>query len=170
MHSALSPGLVTSKFPPPHALQANSALCQPLTLGCASADEQRAKAQGKFRLDFSGLNRQHISVRGSKEREALDSDFTSEIEEREKALSRAAPNLKALQQFEAVKVMLMQRAWLRPCSSSGVQCSQLLTVATDDAVELMLMQTAWLWPCLRSGVRLSWLLTVACAEELQDTK
>ena len=109
-------------------------------------------------------------MRGSKEREALDSDFMSEIEEREKALSRAAPNLKALQQFEAVKVMLMQRAWLRPCPSSGVQCSQLLTVAADDAVKLMLMQRAWLWPCSRSGVWLSWLLTVACAEEPQDTE
>ena len=62
-------------------------------------------------MDFSGLKRQHMSARGSKERDALDSDFKSEIEEREKALSRAAPNLKALQQFEAVKVTLP------PCTS-----------------------------------------------------
>ena len=33
-------------------------------------------------------------------------DFKTEIEEREKTLSKAAPNLKALQQFEAVKVTL----------------------------------------------------------------
>jgi len=57
-------------------------------------------------MGFSGLKRQHMSARGAKERDALDSDFKSEIEEREKALSRAAPNLKALQQFEAVKVTL----------------------------------------------------------------
>ncbi len=78
-----------------------------LTLACACADEQRAKAQGKFRLDFSGLKRQHMSARRGKEREALDSDYKTEIEEREKALSRAAPNLKALQQFEAVKVSIL---------------------------------------------------------------
>lgn len=76
-------------------------------MACLCADEQRAKAQGRFRLDFSGLKRQHMSARGGKEREALDTDFKSEVEEREKALSRAAPNLKALQQFEAVKVSLV---------------------------------------------------------------
>ena len=83
-----------------------------LTFASASAcaDEQRAKAQGKFRLDFSGLKRQHMSARGGREREALDSDFKTEIEEREKALSRAAPNLKALQQFEAVKVSTLQNS------------------------------------------------------------
>ena len=43
-------------------------------------------------------------MRGAKEREALDADFRAEVEQREKALSKAAPNLKALQQFEAVKV------------------------------------------------------------------
>lgn len=68
------------------------------------ADDQRAKAEGKFELDFSGLKRAKTAVRGAKEREALDADFKTEIEQREKALSKAAPNLKALQQFEAVKV------------------------------------------------------------------
>ena len=80
-----------------------SSIC-PLTEACRCADEQRAKAQGQFRLDFSGLKRQHMAARSGKEREALEADFKSEVEEREKALSRAAPNLKALQQFEAVKV------------------------------------------------------------------
>ena len=65
------------------------------------------RRRGKFKLDFSGLKRQHTSARGGKERDSLDSDFKTEIEEREKALSRAAPNLKALQQFEAVKVSLI---------------------------------------------------------------
>ena len=68
------------------------------------ADEQRAKAEGKFKLDFSGLKRAKTAVRGAKEREALDVDFRAKVEQREKALSKAAPNLKALQQFEAVKV------------------------------------------------------------------
>ena len=68
------------------------------------AEDQRAKAEGKFKLDFSGLKRAKTAVRGAKEREALDADFRAEVEQREKALSKAAPNLKALQQFEAVKV------------------------------------------------------------------
>ena len=68
------------------------------------AEDQRAKAKGKFKLDFSGLKRAKTAVRGAKEREALDADFRAEVEQREKALSKAAPNLKALQQFEAVKV------------------------------------------------------------------
>ena len=76
---------------------------------CFCADDQRAKAEGKFKLDFSGLKRAKTAVRGAKEREALDADFRAEVEQREKALSKAAPNLKALQQFEAVKVELFCR-------------------------------------------------------------
>ena len=45
----------------------------------AHADDQRAKAEGKFRLDFSGLKRAKAAVRGGKEREALEADFRSEI-------------------------------------------------------------------------------------------
>ena len=66
-------------------------------------------------MDYSGLKRQHMSARGTKERDALDADFKCEIEEREKALSRAAPNLKALQQFEAVKVTLPPYTSQKPC-------------------------------------------------------
>lgn len=101
------------------------------------ADDQRAKAEGKFKLDFSGLKRQQTAARGGKEREALDTDFKSEIEEREKTLSKAAPNLKALQQFEAVKVMPRALTLLQGHVLTGFQA---LLVNTERSAACLL------WP------------------------
>jgi hypothetical protein len=69
------------------------------------AGEDRAEASSKMRLDYSGLKRQHMAARSEKERQALDADFRREIEARGTALAHVAPNLKALEQFQAVKVL-----------------------------------------------------------------
>ena len=71
----------------------------------ACADAERARASGRFAPDFSRLKRAHTQgARTEAERERLGSEFRSEIEARAAALARAAPNLKALDQFEAVRV------------------------------------------------------------------
>ena len=46
-----------------------------------------------------------MAASGEKEREALAAEFHYEIEARTAALARVAPNLKALEQFQAVKVL-----------------------------------------------------------------
>lgn len=69
-----------------------------------AGDEGEEKAAEKFKLDFSGLKRQHMAARSEKDRAALDAEFRREIEARSSALAHVAPNLKALDQFQAVKV------------------------------------------------------------------
>lgn len=78
-----------------------------LTYFLVPADEERAGAAGRFKLDFSGLKRQLTTVRSEADREALHADFRREIDARVASLAHVAPNLKALEQFQAVKV--------RPC-------------------------------------------------------
>lgn len=68
------------------------------------ADEERAGTSGRFKLDFSGLKRQLTAARSEADRESLHSDFRREIDARVAALAHVAPNLKALEQFQAVKV------------------------------------------------------------------
>ncbi|KAK9820343.1 hypothetical protein WJX72_009251 [[Myrmecia] bisecta] len=62
-----------------------------------------AGTQGEAALDFQGLPRHLKASEGAKEREKLDAEFRADIEERSATLSRLAPNLKAVEQFEAVK-------------------------------------------------------------------
>lgn len=71
---------------------------------CWGLDDERANASGRFKLDFSGLKQQHKAVRSAAEREALHAEFRREIDARVATLAHVAPNLKALEQFQAIKV------------------------------------------------------------------
>ena len=71
------------------------------------ADAERARAAGRFRLDFSALRREGVALLGAGSEEAREAEharFRAEIEARAGKLARVAPNLKALDQFAAVKV------------------------------------------------------------------
>ncbi len=59
--------------------------------------------QADLRLDFSSLKRQY-RVTGQAERHQLDDQFRKDVEERSAQLARLVPNLKAIEQYEAVKV------------------------------------------------------------------
>lgn len=59
--------------------------------------------QADIRLDFSSLKRQY-RVTGQAERDQLDDQFRKDIVERGSQLARLVPNLKAIEQYEAVKV------------------------------------------------------------------
>ncbi|BDA42403.1 Structural maintenance of chromosomes protein 1A [Coccomyxa sp. Obi] len=69
----------------------------------ADEDDERANASGRFKLDFSGLKGQHKAARSAAEREALHAEFRREIDARVATLAHVAPNLKALEQFQAIK-------------------------------------------------------------------
>lgn len=66
--------------------------------------------QADLRLDFSSLKRQYKAT-GRAERDQLDDQFRKDIEERGAQLARLVPNLKAIEQYEAVKV------WQQPPAS-----------------------------------------------------
>jgi hypothetical protein len=70
------------------------------------ADAEPAAAAGRVRLDFSSIRRRRELADASSpaQREALHAKYRAELEERAGKLARAAPNLKALDQFAAVKV------------------------------------------------------------------
>ncbi|EIE20863.1 RecF/RecN/SMC protein [Coccomyxa subellipsoidea C-169] len=72
-------------------------------LEAAQMEQERAGTSGRFKLDFSGLKRQLTAARSEADRESLHSDFRREIDARVAALAHVAPNLKALEQFQAVK-------------------------------------------------------------------
>ena len=59
--------------------------------------------QADLSLDFSSLKRQYRAT-GRAERDQLDDQFRKDIEERGAQLARLVPNLKAIEQYEAVKV------------------------------------------------------------------
>lgn len=61
----------------------------------------------QVQLDYSTLSREHRAVSESKAREKLASQFQADIEERGGLLAKLAPNLKAVEQYEAVKVPLV---------------------------------------------------------------
>ncbi len=50
------------------------------------------------------MNREHRSTSDGKAREKLAGQFQADIEERSSLLAKLAPNLKAVEQYEAVKV------------------------------------------------------------------
>ena len=58
----------------------------------------------QVQLDYSSLRREHTAVSSSKERDKLNSQFQADMEERAALLAKVAPNLKAMEQYEAVKV------------------------------------------------------------------
>lgn len=68
----------------------------PSSGGAAAGAESRV-------IDYSGLRRQHQAKVSSKEREVLNRAFSQNIEETRAKLERVAPNLKALEQYDAVR-------------------------------------------------------------------
>ena len=68
-------------------------------------------------FDYSQLKRQTKVMTTAREREQLDEQFRNDIEARAATLARAAPNLKAVEQYDAVKVIACplshaHHAWL----------------------------------------------------------
>ena len=59
-----------------------------------------------MQLDYSSLSREHKAVSEGKERDKLAAQFQADIDERSSLLAKLAPNLKAVEQYEAVKVSL----------------------------------------------------------------
>jgi len=55
-------------------------------------------------LDYSSLSREHRAAGEGRQRDKLGSQFQADIEERSALLAKLAPNLKAVEQYEAVKV------------------------------------------------------------------
>lgn len=54
-------------------------------------------------FDFSQLNRTYVQDKRPAEREKLDSEFKQKIDSMISEIERTAPNLKALDQYEALK-------------------------------------------------------------------
>lgn len=54
-------------------------------------------------LDYAKLKKRYRDAEGIRERQKLDAEFRADIEERGAQLARLAPNLKAMEQYEAVK-------------------------------------------------------------------
>ena len=54
-------------------------------------------------LDYAKLKKRYRDAEGARERQKLDTEFRADIEERGAQLARLAPNLKAMEQYEAVK-------------------------------------------------------------------
>ena len=61
---------------------------------------------GQVQLDYSSLRREHKAVGEGKERDKLAAHFQADMDERSALLAKLAPNLKAVEQYEAVKVSL----------------------------------------------------------------
>jgi hypothetical protein len=58
----------------------------------------------QVQLDYSSVSREHRAASDGKAREKLAGQFQADIEERSSLLAKLAPNLKAMEQYEAVKV------------------------------------------------------------------
>lgn len=54
-------------------------------------------------FDFSELNRSHLQDRRSSEREKLEVEFKQKMDALISEIERTAPNLKSLEQYEALK-------------------------------------------------------------------
>lgn len=57
-----------------------------------------------MQLDYSSLSREHKAAGEGRERDKLAAQFQADIEERSALLAKLVPNLKAVEQYEAVKV------------------------------------------------------------------
>ncbi|GAB4822702.1 hypothetical protein N2152v2_009748 [Parachlorella kessleri] len=70
-----------------------------------------AASQGsKVRYDFAALTREQTKTEGQRERQRMDQDMRQTIEDIQQQLSKLAPNLKAVDQFEAVKAKEKEQA------------------------------------------------------------
>ena len=58
----------------------------------------------QVQLDYSSMSREHRASSDGKAREKVAGRFQADIEERSSLLAKLAPNLKAVEQYEAVKV------------------------------------------------------------------
>lgn len=67
-------------------------------------------------LNFDGLSRAQKGVRDAAEREKIDTEFTSSIDEQQAELGKVLPNLKAVEQYEEAKVSSL------PLFSSRTSC------------------------------------------------
>ena len=65
-------------------------------------DDAEEETSQPAAFDFSRLKRQAKATMGPKDREQLDEQYRTDIEARATALARAAPNLKAVEQYDAV--------------------------------------------------------------------
>ncbi|KAL3149139.1 hypothetical protein ABBQ32_001975 [Trebouxia sp. C0010 RCD-2024] len=66
--------------------------------------EEQAGASGvQVQLDYSSLSREHKAAGEGRERDKLAAQFQADIEERSALLAKLVPNLKAVEQYEAVK-------------------------------------------------------------------
>lgn len=70
--------------------------------GGSGAGPSSAQKQRKVRLDFSGLDAA-AKLRDRKNRDAWEKEVLASIEEMRAELSRLAPNLKAVEQYEAIR-------------------------------------------------------------------
>lgn len=71
-------------------------------------------------LDFGKLSRQHkAAAAAAADRKRLDEEFRKDIEERSAVITRGAPNLKAVEQYQEAKV----RLFFNPGSLAYVQGS-----------------------------------------------
>ena len=71
---------------------------------CMHADVPMHMAAMQVQFDYSSLQHEHKAAADSKQRDKLSTQFQADIEERSALLSKLAPNLKAVEQYEAVKV------------------------------------------------------------------
>ena len=80
----------------------------------------------QVQLDYSSLSREHRASSSSKERDRLAGQFQADIEQRAALLAKVAPNLKAMEQYEAVKVRALQPKptllWCLSACASPHQC------------------------------------------------
>ena len=63
-----------------------------------------SKCNEQVSINYSSLSREHKGVHEGRDRDKLAAQFQADIEERSGLLSKLAPNLKAVEQYEAVKV------------------------------------------------------------------
>mmetsp|Transcript_2185 Transcript_2185/g.5451 ORF Transcript_2185/g.5451 Transcript_2185/m.5451 type:complete len:1077 (-) Transcript_2185:247-3477(-) len=66
------------------------------------ADAEMASAEGRD-LDFSQLKRTHTATLAPADRDALNEEFKSSIDELVTTMERHAPNMKAMEQYEQIK-------------------------------------------------------------------
>ena len=87
-------------------LQKHSALILPFMSFHAAPKQQMLVQyeQVQVQLDYSSLSREHKAVSEGKERDKLAAQFQADIDERSALLAKLAPNLKAVEQYQAVKV------------------------------------------------------------------
>lgn len=80
-----------------------------MLLACPLPERSYQRRAAVARLNFRQLSRQQRASSSAGDREKLDDDFKKDIEERQAALASAAPNLKALEQYNEAKARAFPR-------------------------------------------------------------